>query len=660
MIKKIIIAAILGLPPFLMIDGTASLTVFYAPQTDAGPDPSEGLNVATITTPEREWFADDPLGSGSATTFTSCTASGSPGSRSTPLCYSGNFSDVTSTSDCLQSKTFDGSSDLYSCGNEGDAGSDDFSVCVVFNPASTTNGDTIIAKQDTVSSHGWKIYFSGNKCYLSLTTSGSTASSGNASLTLDLNSWNVCCGTIDADGNIYAYQNGEQGAAVSGTPAGTYTTSDSLTLGSGAGGVNLYEGAIAYGVTWASGTVLSAAEIDDFTEHVLAVLDTISSPATFTDTGPIYCMVDGKLEKWGDNNPAHGCEIPAGQSGAGSPTDGGLFAATSLTNIIPYSLDLSTGWTEVGTAVTCSHSKGMFRDTNLTVCKVDDNDGGNEEFAYQAIDMSSWSNGDDLVLCVWALADDGSQVFDTMFGELTGGGCSNTGYHKSDQAISTTFTAYEFDHTIVDDDCDSMQIRLYPWAKESGVANPAATGHGYYVVGVYHDQDWCPPTWILTGASAVSAGDQRLSYDISSSNIVNGSGDLVNEFQIYFDWTPTRSTVEATTTLWQIDDGTDSQRLKLEINTSKNLLWTTTPGGTDITTDAITISAGTTYVIKFVGDYTNNSHSITVDGAGPGNNTSSTARNSPTGLSDLRVGHARGGGSQFPGGATYSEITVDR
>jgi len=149
--------------------------------------------------------------------------------------------------------------------------------------------------------------------------------------------------------------------------------------------------------------------------------------------------------------------------------------------------------------------------------------------------------------------------------------------------------------------------------------------------------------------------------DLSTYGVVDGSGNMPGQFRVLVTWTPNVTSISSASAIWQYDDGTTSNRLRLYIDTSKRLNWCTTTGGgaetCDIQTAALTLVAGTPIQIDFRGDYVSDAYVLTVGGVPT---VSTTARVSPTGLINFRLGADETGATQVVGGSWIKNVRIAR
>jgi hypothetical protein len=386
------------------------------------------------------------------------------------------------------------------------------------------------------------------------------------------------------------------------------------------------DGDIAAAFWWNS--LLDATDMEELWEYFAGLLDAKAAPVAFTNTGPICGWVDGKIECFADNWPVLGTEMPPGATGATTPADGMYFDYVH-TNSAIQSRTFSAGWVESGgNEIGAASDVGLFRDGRPTVALTDDSAG-----SYESITQTFAKSGStSAIVCAYAYAL-ATETIQVLIGEITGGGCGTPSSFDRPDLTATTWTEVSLARTFTDAGCTSFTVSLYP-----AVGNPinvAETGTVHAVVQVFRDQDYCPPTYIETAAAAVTAGDQAPIYDISGTDIIDGSGNLVGKKQIEFDFTPGTSANPATTYLFMLSDNSASDWVALAWDTNEKLLLLD-ESGTFITSSSAMNVPGTTYSVKAVINFTADDYEIFIDGSSEG--TDATARTSPTGITDLNIG----------------------
>lgn len=191
---------------------SGKLTVFDAPlHTDRiGP----GVwDVSGLDEPPVQWWPSDHLGAGGDTTPAFTLVQGATEEFDSPFCNS----DGT----CLKARHFDvAQQDVYESANGiANLGTGDGTMCALYQSQSTgthsiatTVGDFV----DSFATGGWWLVGSSFGMFLYVYDQGSTSSSVRYNTWIVANSWRLFCASYDADGNMYAYGNGD---VDSGSPA---------------------------------------------------------------------------------------------------------------------------------------------------------------------------------------------------------------------------------------------------------------------------------------------------------------------------------------------------------------------------------------------------------------------------------------------------------
>jgi len=637
--RLLLVAATLAAASAAVAQYTGPRLVFHAPLDRNGIDPgTAGITAAMlpseIPVPDVQWWGGDPTGASGITSH-AFTATGAPVEVDTPFCPDGDFSDLTA-SNCLKAMQFSGTNQYYNSDDNdvGDIAAGDFSACAIYRSADGANGVLTGNKEGaSCSGEGWSLSLT-TTTSVSWTHEDHAANSGVATWNTSIpgTSWAISCGTFDYDGNRSAFVNGIIDDDEAGVGDVIDTANEPLSVGACNDGNVEYAGAIAAVFTWDS--LLTDAQILDFSEHWQGVLTTTgANPTTRTNTGPTCCWIDGLIECFSDDWMKVGCEIPPNVTGVGTPA-AGYFAQPSYTNALPYSRDLSNGWSEVGTSVTCAQATTPFRD-GRTTCIVDDDDAGAFEFVRRQTAGHGLSNGDKIQVCAYARADS-SQTFDFQMAELGGvcaGGTQTYGYDA--HTVDTSWKEYEWTHTITDDTCTSVRFDLLPHDVADGVAG---TGHVYFVVQSFNDQDYCPPTYIETEASAVTAG--QTADIMSAADPVTSGGAIRGQLIVEFDYAPFSNDHTANSYLLELSDNSASDRLLLFVSGTEKIYFYAVSGGAGgaylIESAAQTWTAGTFKHLRLQINYETDTHTMWIDGAVAG--TSTTAKLSPVGITDINIG----------------------
>jgi hypothetical protein len=609
-------------------------------------DPASSWPVPGVPTPDGAWWADDPLGSGgeSTETWTAVTASGAITEKNSPYCPDGSWNDVSSG--CMKSKYFPTGGNSYylaSASTVWSPGAGDFSACVVARPSVTGSGTVVDARG---ASTGWKLERdNSNRMKLTVTDTDSQSVSETRGRAIPALSWSMYCVALTYSTSTIRNCDQVGCEQTAGALTGSITNSQAPRIGS-----NWRSDLIS--VFYWEGTALSDAQMRDFFDYFAGIEDgrTYTSP-TFVNVGSVCCHIGGEVECFDDDMPRLGCEIPPSSdwTGDGDPSDH-YTSCISKTNSITYSRDLSNGWTEVGTGVVaCSQSETPFRDGRTTCTVTDDFTHAAQglEYITQTIAGHGLSNGDDVTMCADVRSSAGSTLT-LSFQENTGAGCT---YPITTESITAT-TSWErmcTTHTIADSpDCADIDLLLL-----ATDLTPSNTGVGNFtnVQVVLNNGDFIIGT-IETTAAAVTACDDSLGYDISGLGFLNGSGEVFKPISIYADFTPLTAQIPAATTIWQMDNGSDAKRHRLEVTTSETFRWVL--GGTAVlTSGAQTFTPGEIITLRIDMDYADDSYEMFIDGSSE--TTDATARSSQDSLDTFNVGVSGTGDSQ---GLIVGEVKI--
>lgn len=645
-----------------IIDGamyvtTGIVTLFSAPYDGNGIEAAATAPTVNGTDPTVTWWCDDRLGASGLSSHT-FVEHGSVELVSTPFCSDGSWSDLT-TGDCLHACRFDGSNDYFlSTDNDvGDMAGADMTFCGVWrhDVANAGTDHVVAAQREGANSvgEGWRITDSGSVAVKSASENhAGTAVNSTINYTTTDGSYTLVCVSYDFDGNQVSYQNGalEDTDAM---PGGTIdTASTKLAIGSASdGGMKFYGDIVA---AWIYPTAFSAADDTALWQTFQGILDDKGAAVTATTSGPVCHWFGTELECFGDDWVSLGSSIPGG-TGAGEP-DAGLFSGQSYTNSLPYSRDLSTGWAETGVAVISTGATDLWADGRQGY-KLTDDDAGSIEWAYSNIPAHGLSNGSKVQICVYAKGDDASQALDGIAREI-GGVCGGgaTSYPFTATAITASWTQYEFTHTITDDTCTGLTLYLGPTDFDD-VAN---TGHAHVVAQVFLDQDYCPPIYCETEASAVTCGGDYLFY--SAANLVDGTGTLKLPITVSFDYTPSISGTPPGSSyffvIWDTSTGEDYFRFYRLVNGKLYVTARSTEEGSARLLFAATSgwlpTAGVKY--SFEVDITATAATVLIDGSPQaGANTPITSL--PNSLDGVSVGTFSGGSAQNIGHTENFKVT---
>lgn len=612
-------------------------TYFDAPLSKNGltvANPSSSWSVPGVAAPSVVWWGDDPTGSSGYSTHT-FTQSGSSSEYNTMFCPDGSHDDITSG--CMNARAFPSDTVYYESDTDGIAnpGSDDFSVCVALVTPSTDAG-TVVSHREGPAGEGWSLLVDADSYAPRFIVENHAANQDTVNYNdtdIKAGNWAILCGTYDADGNLNAYLNGIADGTPTASSGGVVNvTGEPLVIGAREVDYAIdYEGAILFVMYWDS--LLDATDTVELVEAFSGILDTKGAPVTFTNVGPLCCMIDSKLRCVQDQMPLMGCELPPGWSaGAGSPSSGTLLHA-SITNSVPYSLDLDS-WTDVGTPVPTATSTDLFECTSRQTYRITDNDAGAVEGVQSAaVDITSLDTADKVQICVYAKDSSGTKL-DLQVTEQTGGGCANTTTNFAAKTIDTTWTHYEWTHTLDDGACTELLVKLSP----TDWGTVAETGSAEVVVQVHKDTTRCVPFYVHTEAAAVSAAAGILNYDVSGNSNLTTIADGTT-FSV--DFTPYNAS-SPSEAYWTLTDSATAMDYYYIQWTSGNDIQVTAASTEDAgpsllfnLTGTWTPTVGTTYTHE-VGIVSSGA-SFAIDGV-PQAGTNATLTTDPNSLDKLCIG----------------------
>ena len=634
-------------------DGVAGgeTVVFNAALSHNGIEPAlTASSVAGLPAPDLQWWASDPLGAGGDTSHT-WTATGSPALRNTPYCPDGDYSDVTATN-CIKAREFTGSQSYLSPLGAFDPNSGDFTICWV-----SQGGENVAAAKalaGTFFTPGFTIYQVTTDSFRVYVENDSVPGTYAAINDVKTDSgWGIYCATYDEDGGaggLVGYANGVADATTGVVAGGSMTMStEKICIGAGDNGAGTCSAQatsrIAAFFAWYS--KFSADQVADFSDTWMGVFaDGDVHPSVRTNVGPTCCWIDGAIDCFSDNHAKIGCTEPPGHAAAATPT-GGYFSQISYTNSVLYSRDLSTGWTDIpGAGVeACAQSATPFRDSRVT-CRMTDDDAGNVEALSQAIDVTALDTSDTIMVCVYAYDPSGT-VLDLQVDES--GVCGGSSIDFAAKTIDTSWTAYEWTHTLADGTCTTATYKLSP-ADWAAAAN---TGTAHAVVQVYLDQDYCPPTYIETGASAVAAGADTLRFPDST-------GALSGPWVVSFDYAPFY--VPATNAIVQYlfgwDDGAAAGVLMAKQAGTPAPVQGYISGGWDLSDTTPGLAEGVYSSVSMDGNFDTDVYHLSIGGVVQ--DTSTTARTAPPAIDQVAVGvvYSASPAGQSVGGAAIKNVRI--
>lgn len=575
--------------------GAGIVTLFDAPLNTNGltaADPASSWPVTGVTAAGSVHWSDDPDGASGETTE-AWTAGGTPATFDSPFCSDGSHSDVTSG--CLTGRRYDGTNENYTSDTASiwSPASADFTACSLFR--SFADAGFLAANREGAAGEGWSMSLAAG-AFTFTVENHAAAESSVVFNTRDpgVGAWELCCGTYDHDGNLSAYCGGVADPTTTASSGGVVAPSTSATIGEDSAGGSDLAADVVVTPFWPS--LLDSTDMQELFEYFAGILDTQGAPAAFTSTGPNCCWIDGEIECFSDDWPMIGCELPPGVTGAGTPSSG-FYSGEALTNSVLYSRDLDS-WAKTGTPVIAATSTDLFRDGRQTQ-KVTDDDAAGVEGIRQNFAAHGLSNGDDVQFCVFAKGAASSQKIDLRFAE-SGGVCAGgaTNYDQAAHTVTTSWAPYEWTHTVVDETC--VNFNLYMSVGDYGVA--ADTDSVEFVVQIFFDQDWCPPTYTETEAAAVGAGDDLNLHDISG---VASLADVADGTIVSIDFTPKAATSTGGYLFEIADSATATDYYRAYWHTDEKLYLvgqSAAEGGEKAmytSTSAWSPTAGTTYTLAF-------------------------------------------------------------
>jgi len=620
---------------------------FDAPATHNGL--SNTWDVTGVPAPDWVYRVDSP-------THTWLT-SGVVSTVKTGVCPDGDYSDVST--DCLESTRLGGygaNGGLYI--NTGEVDWDgDVSLVAVFNqlpdagdPYGTLYSQRPLTSAGNVNFLSFKNINSG--CELQFDNSVDatvyTRSPGR-SIT---SGWAVCGASLDFDGTIRTYTNGVGGTAQThpGNGGATFVPYTQGWIGRNAAAGSAYNRGDILAIYGWNGTVLTDAQQAKIFSHI-AGIDEAENDAlpTFASTGVRGYYVDGLIETYSENFPAIGVSIPTGMTGGGTPTDGHYAHSPVVENVILYSRDLSTGWTEAGTGVINASTGGLFRD-GRAMYSVKDDSGSVNEYIYQTISGLSMSVGDKFQIVMDLKAVSGT-AYDVAAQEASCGGLPpslNTFPYRTSPAV---WTRVSEEYTWQDATCTGLTIYFYPH-RNTGVA---PTGEVEVVFSGFADIGTVPGVYCETGAAANSCGGDLLSYGVEGVLVTSGA----------FPATTTTTTIDVTMSepetaagdvLWQYDDGSASNYESIVFNGASGATLNHDGAFGSYGLTGITWTPGTDKTIYTKSDYVTPQYQLQIDATGITCALCTTT--APTGITTLRFGSDHAGAASPGQLVLYKNLQV--
>lgn len=643
-----------SMPLFASIMAQAALTeIFNAPLNTNGltaADPGVSWPVTGVTAADEAWWCSDMLGATGYTT-TTLTETGSIDVVASPFCPDGSHGDLTSG--CLDSCYFDGTNDYLTSNTNGwlDINSSDATMCVVFRAEDKGLDHRMVdGRDDDGTGDGMSMDVKQDGSFRA-TVKNEAATTVHAlfdTFSFADSGYLLGCGTSDYDGNLSAYVNGNVDEQQAGPGGAQSAADDPSHIGSRFDGGLRFQGHIVAVFFWRS--LLDSTDMEELHEYFFGLLDDYAAPVAFTQTGNSGCFVDGKIEFFTNGVPRMGCELPTGWgAGAGSPSSG-VHMEPIWTSGVSYTIDMSS-WSSVSTPTVTATSTDLFRDRQTY--RVCDADGASAEGVKSPnITITGLDTSDPIQVCVYA-KDSSGTVLDLQMVESGVCGGSTTDYAA--KTINSTWTFYEWAHTVQDGTCTTLNLQL------SGAdwGNVANTGCAEFVVQVNPNAAWCSPGFLYANGNATSGFDDVLPYNISGTDLASGA----NGARFCADVTPTASTAVEDQYLFELrDSGTANDYYRAHWETSDNkwyVVGRSTEEGSEKTmytqTSAWSPTAGTTYRVCV--RLNSSATSLTIGGVSQAGS-NATLTNAPDSLDDLYWGSLAAGTSQWIGWIDTTTVEV--
>jgi hypothetical protein len=632
MITTLLTAALLAHPTTNIPAHAAATTYLDASFATTGlpqQNTTAGWPVPGVAAPTHTWWGSDPTGSGGATDL-SCTLTGSTTTVNTPLCYGGDWSDL-SASTCMKAQYFDGTSTTrYSCGNHGDIGTGSLTVCTIERHG--TSSGAYVSKR-TATPNGWYVYGTYAALKLPLTNANTYAGHDFS------NSWVTACFAVDrANDHIYGVTTGNNNTVSAGTLSTTdYGTAAELTIGNDPTGINNpFTGDIAAVLIWEN-TALTTAQMRAVVNYSMGVdgLGSSTLVAQFASNASSCCWVSGQIHCFGQDVPPIGCDIPPGQTGSGTITDGGVLSLERTDNILKGSRLQNANWTEVGTSVVtnCTQTTTPLADGRPT-CLLTDDDVGSVENITQVIAGPLGVAAGSILQFVAIARSSTASVLDLQIVES--GVCTGSTKDFASATLDANWKMYSWPYTVGESNCTSYAFSVSP----TDFAGAAGTGSAQTLLMLIRDgslgtKAYAPFGYVETASGAANGLGGSLYYPVTGAAFLDGSGHISDNTKVQVSWLPFLAVQPIAGYLYNFSDNTVNQRSGARVDTSNRGLFVTTPGGTDITTSAMALTPGASLQVTSVVNYTNDSYSLQFSGVG---GKSTTARASPTGVTYLSIG----------------------
>jgi len=640
--------------------GVAAEVTYGASPLNSNGITSKADVPSTVAEPTFAWYGWDKLNiDGSTETL---SEAGDPAAQDTPFCPDGDFSDITDSGDpasvsCITAQRFDGSADDFT-------GADilnldnDISFCALARPSVINN--TIAGRVHT-DGDGYVLATEGNG-FPELRAEVGASFSETLVATDIIKQWAFICVTMDIDGNAIVYLNGVAGSAVA-MPAGNKFSATGFAIGQDAGGTYPNANAdIAFVLAW-DGTILTPQEVKDMSWHVMGLTPTTGGGVnTYTNAGASAQLVDAHIEEFSAGWAKIGGHSATRPDGAETP--GGYIPIVSLTNRLPYTLDL-TNWTANGGAgvVTCGvTSPKLYRDRNI--CTVEDDDGAGAEYVHTTLDMTSLVTGDRVTLTVAGRTASAQQGLDVIMTEQTTCGTPVVHNFTAQSIISTEWHVFFYTFLVSDGDCTDLLIQVCPVDFGADCATTSETSIAYVA-----------PLGLVWGASGVAApaispnafsaetngataayGDDVLIYDISAPPL-DSSGNIVKTTTLSLDLlTGGIAGFASSATMLNLSDG--SSALSELTFLGNEVVRMVDSGGLSNSKSSVVFVWGTNTIFDAEFNYSSDNYDLIQDNTSLV--TASTALTSPTALDELAVGCDEAGAAQVAEGFWVQNVEVRR
>ena len=501
---------------------------------------------AALGTPIFVWDARSPTTAltGEALSWTGGAAS----TVGTPFCFSGDFSDTTSASDCLQAVVFTTGKYLTTDSNQSWAGTDR-TVCALVRVSQNPDAVSVIfAHRAGATGEGYILSSSSTGTQTSAilinNAAGSRTSAASGAIA---GQWDIVCGFFDVDGSTSMYSFVTNTGAAS--PANSYSGTLSTPFGIGAYNNGTANGEVAIAALWVWSTASTgyARTLQQYISGMAAIGTQYPDAGTSTDAGSKACWIDGKIWAFAKNWLPVGC-----QSSHAGTNDPGVLLLQNESNLMTYSRDL-TNWTETGTGVVAASAVTDQFEDGRTLYAITDDDGAGAEYA----SITLAKPGTKFVVIVDGIATTSGDAVDIRVNEQTG--CAGNSTDFTAAALSdTSMTRASWLHTWVDASCTEMVLDVGCVAGAGTFTDVAETCGVSVLVQIVNESlaTEFAHVYIETSGAAGAFGDSRLQY-ASASALAQKAGDVTHRYTV--DLTPAAGRLSHSTeyTLWRLYIGDD-------------------------------------------------------------------------------------------------------